>query len=220
MATTKEYIETPNSHEILSENQARSMILFTEVIYENAVKRWMKVYANGDLVEKILIIHPCEDENQILNLFTTEDNDYRLSVRKDKVVSNGYTSWKEHSYDNLVLDPVYTQKVFDSFNHLIAVAIFDSSDNLDEAIYKLYRLSGKEVLDGNGEVDYYFDDDDEVEFSWYDGSLKISATFGEGGVYTSMAAFKNAYPEILPVFGANVEVYFSNMLPMIPSFTL
>lgn len=220
MTTKKEYIEHPSSHDVLSEVHAKSMPAFTEVIYENGIKRWMLFFLNNELFKKILIIHPLENESQLLNLFTANDNNIHLRVRKDKTVSNGYTSWKDYIYDNQVISAGYINVVFDTSGRLIAAASFDTNDNIDGACHKRYYLSGKEVLDGNGEVDYYFDEDDSVLFEWFDGTLRIRATFGDLDKYTSMASFKTNHPEILPVFGANVEAYFSTKLPMIPSFTL
>jgi len=170
------------------------------------------IYWDKQIQSSSVFIYPDENLNQELEKL---DSNISYAVAKDMQVINNYTVWLYYSYKNGILSTDFFQtRVFESNNKIIAI----EAPNLN-LVEKTYYLQGKHVLNEEEELDFVYQEDDDITFVFKNGELKIS-TFNPWDGNLSPGEFQGTYQDRLPFMTQEIFEYFTKPEPLIPPVEL
>ncbi|UOX32315.1 hypothetical protein LXD69_09645 [Flavobacterium sediminilitoris] len=212
MSTYKEFKNTDGI--LITPQQASQLDDYKEIAFENnrikkSINYWDKEVQNIDIY-----IYPDEDLNTELSKL---DNNLTYTIAKDLEIINGYKVWKFYEYKNGVLGPLILTEVIDINNRCVAYKSEESS----VSIRKVYYLEGKHVVNVEEELDFVYEEDDEIFFDFENGNLTINVSHNVAeGNFTNINLFYGTYYERLPFMTPEILAYFTNPEPLVPPMQL
>lgn len=219
MSTTIKYIKHYTNEE-LSVYQKDLVDEYSEQIFDDDQIKKVTNYYKGEIEHIVLYVYPEDDLDAILETLPDIGNLY--TIAKNYEVIGTYTSWKFFNYKDGMLNSRYRIKVYDSNNRMIALAMYDGDDELTTiSVYKTYYLSGKQLLNDDGEVRATYGDDQYIEFELLlDGSMIIDVHFDMMDRYESRTDLEDDWLELFPFMTSEVLDYFTSLAPLVPTIEL
>lgn len=209
------YKEFKNTNGILiTPQQASQLDDYKEIAFENNRIKSSIVYWDKEVEIIYIYIYPDEDLNTELDKL---DGNLTYTIAKDLEIINGYTVWRFYEFKNGVLGSLVSTDVFDSNNRRIAY----KSEEDPIHIRKVYYLEGKHVVNVEEELDFVYEEDDEIFFDFENGNLTINVSHNVAeGNFTNINLFYGTYYERLPFMTPEILAYFTNPEPLVPPMQL
>ena len=109
---------------------------------------------------------------------------------------------------------LYLTEVLDSNDRCVARKYHERNE-----VRKTYYLQGKHVLNEEEELDFVYQEDDDITFVFDNGELKIS-TFNPWDGNLSPGEFQGTYQDRLPFMTQEIFEYFTNPTPLVPNIEI
>lgn len=212
MSTYKEFKNTDGI--LITPQQASQLDDYKEIAFENNRIKSSIVYWDKEVEIIYIYIYPDEDLNTELGKL---DGNLTYTIAKDLEIINGYTVWRFYEYKNGVLGSLISIDVFDSNKRRI---VYKSEENPIH-IRKVYYLEGKHVVNVEEELDFVYEEDDEIFFDFENGNLTIDVSHNVAeDNFTNINLFYGTYYERLPFMTPEILAYFTNPEPLVPPMQL
>jgi len=199
---------------LITPQQAVQLDDYKENAFENNRIKRSIVYWDKEVQNIDIYIYPDEDLNTELGKL---DSNLTYTIAKDLEIINGYTVWRFYEYKNGVLSSLILTEVLDINNRCVAY----KSEESPIHIRKVYYLEGKHVINVEEELDFVYEEDDEIFFDFESGNLTINVSHNVAeGNFTNINLFYGTYYERLPFMTPEILAYFTNPEPLVPPMQL